>query len=69
MPVGYQKIEKMIDDEIENLEGLNSEQSKALSDLCKRIYMIESSGINVSNQQKISDIQADIQSKADEICK
>lgn len=67
MPVGYKKIEKMIDDEIDALNELNEEQAQVLSDLCKRIYMTESNGMSISNAQKIDKIHDDIKSKADEI--
>ena len=54
----------MIDNVISEKDNLSDNQKSALINLCKKIYMIESSG-DGSNQQLISDIKGEISLKAD----
>ena len=56
----------MITAQVEITESLDDKQKKLLKDLCEKIYMIESSIEQISNQQVINDIKGEITLKADQ---
>jgi hypothetical protein len=65
MSISYKKINLMIEQEIERLDELSKDQKRGLRTLCEKIYMMESSIEQVSNQQTIADIKGEISLKAD----
>lgn len=65
MSISFKKINSMIEAEILEKTELSDEQKKVLKDLCEKIYMIESSIEQGSNQQIISDIKGEITLKSD----
>lgn len=66
MSISYKKINSMITAQVEITESLDDKQKKLLKDLCEKIYMIESSIEQISNQQVINDIKGEITLKADQ---
>ncbi len=67
MTVSFRKVNSMIESEVSNQE-FSEEQKKILGDLCKKIYLIESSMERISSQI-VSDIKGQISLKADDFRK
>ena len=65
MSISYRKINLMIEQEIECLDELSKNQKRGLRELCEKVYMMESSIGQVSNQQTIADIKGEISLRAD----
>ena len=65
MSISFKKINSMIETEIFENAELQDTQKKVLKELCAKIYMIESSIEQGSNQQTISDIKGEITLKSD----
>jgi hypothetical protein len=65
MSISYKKINSMIADEVNLISDLSQENKKILRELCEKIYILESSINQASNQQTISDIKGEIVLKAD----
>lgn len=65
MSISYRKINSMIEDEVKDTD-LTDDQAKLLAELCKKIYMIESSLENTGSHQTISDIKGEITLKAND---
>jgi uncharacterized protein YaaN involved in tellurite resistance len=60
MSISYKKISELIDNKSSLIEDVNQDQRKYIADLCKKIYMIESSVESISNQKMIDDISGEI---------
>ena len=65
MSISYKKINLMIAQEVEHVDKLSKGKKRVLRELCEKIYMMESSIEQVSNQQTIADIKGEIVLKAD----
>lgn len=60
MSISYKKISELIDNKSSLILDVNQDQRKYIADLCKKIYMIESSVESISNQKMIDDISGEI---------
>ena len=65
MSIGYKKLAGLIDEEIEKMD-MSSKHKEILADLCKKIYMLESSPDNMSAHRLIEEIGSVIGNTADQ---
>ena len=65
MSISFKKINSMIEIEMNESQDLSDDQKVILKELCEKIYMIESSIEQGSNQQLINDVKGEIARKAD----
>ena len=66
MSIGYKKLAELIDIEVDKVPGLSSEHNEILAELCKKIYMMESSSDNTSAQRLIDEMSGVIGNSADQ---
>ncbi len=55
MSIGYKKLSELIDEEIKGMD-LSSNKKEVLADLCKKIYMMESSPDSMSSHKLIEEM-------------
>lgn len=60
MSIGFKKITDLLQDEINTLQDLSEVQRDRLVELCKKIYMLESSTETLGRQRMISEIMGEI---------
>lgn len=60
MSISYKKISELIDNKSSLILDVNQDQRKYIADLCKKIYMLESSIESISSQKMIDDISGEI---------
>lgn len=60
MSISYKKISELIDNKSSLILDVNQDQRKYIADLCKKIYMLESSIESSSSQKMIDDISGEI---------
>lgn len=65
MSIGYKKITELIDEEVEGIDVLTARQKDLLSDLCTKLYMLESSVEYQSASRLIDEMLAVIGNAAD----
>lgn len=65
MSISYKKLSELIEMEVKGMK-LSSGDKEVLSDLCKKIYMMESSPDNLSSQKLIEEMGNVIGNTADE---
>ena len=65
MSIGYKKLTELIDTEVDEISELSGEQKGVLAELCKKVYMMESSSDYVSAQRLIEEMAGVIGNAAD----
>jgi len=65
MSINSKKLSELIDREVSTISSLSTEHKEILAELCKSIYMLESSTEQVSAQSLIEEISGKISNSAD----
>ncbi len=66
MSIGYKKLAELIDIEVEGMMDLSVKHKEFLAELCKKVYMMESSTDNMSAQRLIDEMSGVIGNSADQ---
>ena len=66
MSIGYKKLSELIDVEVEEMKDLSMKHKELLAELCKKVYMMESSTDNLSTQRLIEEMSGVIGNSADQ---
>jgi len=66
MSIGYKKLAELIDVEVAEMKELSTKQNEVLAELCKKVYMIESSTDSMSTQRLIDEMSGVIGNSADQ---
>lgn len=65
MSIGYKKLSELIDMEVDEMQELSVSHKEVLAELCKKVYMLESSGDYMSAQRLIDEMAGVIGNVAD----
>jgi len=68
MTIGFNKMSELVEEEVSKLVSGDTERGRVLSDLCKKLYMLESnSKRGVSAQRVMDEMSQEISNVADKL--
>lgn len=68
MTIGFKKLSELIDEEVGAIPNMSASQRKVLTNLCKKVYLVESSSTSGVSPQKINEqMRGEIANVADQL--